>query len=186
MGRIFVGREDMPEQGNVTGDLPGVSTATEIREILALARGATVGPRHSFVFHGLGERERNELEARGIIWYDSADVGGMRVLTCVAKPTCPFALMETERAYAEWAESASKNRELLEKARSKDRKGGQFTLAISGCPHGCAQSLTADLGIVAEGPGRFRIYEGGNGVQLGTMGRQISGPDELGMGFSAE
>lgn len=54
------------------------------------------------------------------------------------------------------------------------------TVAISGCPHGCAQSIVADIGLIGQLTGQkgqshqaYAVWIGGGGGQTGQLGQQV-------------
>lgn len=111
-----------------------------------------------------------------------------RVLTCVGLPTCPLAVEQAESTEAVWRIETAKAENSLVKllelldvtpalpGRCAD---GRPSVAVSGCSNGCSAPLMADLGIVAESKGSFRVFLGGGGDRLGIPVGVIDGPENL-------
>lgn len=90
---------------------------------------------------------------------------------CPALPTCPQALAAAETVWEPWSRAVEV---------AAQRCGIEPpALAISGCPNGCARSLTAPIGLVAESPTRRAVFLGGSPNALGTRIGEISDPDQL-------
>jgi sulfite reductase (NADPH) hemoprotein beta-component len=91
--------------------------------------------------HGVGETER----ASGL---------RLNALSCVALPTCPLAMAESERYLPA----------LLARLEGVTRDAGledePITLRMTGCPNGCARPFLAEIGLVGKNLGRYNLYLG--------------------------
>jgi sulfite reductase (ferredoxin) len=86
-------------------------------------------------------------------------------MACVALPTCPLAITESERALPGVMDALETQiaRLGLEKE--------IFTIRMTGCPNGCSRPYNADIGLVGRAAGKYAIYLGGRllGDRLGTL-----------------
>ncbi|MGI6460577.1 MAG: NADPH-dependent assimilatory sulfite reductase hemoprotein subunit [Candidatus Hydrogenedentales bacterium] len=80
-------------------------------------------------------------------------------MACPALPSCGLALAEAERFLPDVVAD-------LERAGHGD---AELVLRMNGCPNNCARSITAELGVIGSGSGRYTIYTGGGhtGARLG-------------------
>jgi len=76
-------------------------------------------------------------------------------MACVALPTCPLAITESERALPGVLDRLEG--ELARLGLDNER----FTLRMIGCPNGCARPYNADIGLVGKTVGKYTIYLGG-------------------------
>ena len=81
-------------------------------------------------------------------------------MACVALPTCPLAMAESERYLPS----------LVEKVEGLLTKHGiaddNIILRVIGCPNGCGRAMLAEVGLVGKGPGKYNMHLGGN--RIGT------------------
>ena len=100
----------------------------------------------------------------------SANINSISVLrrhsmACVALPTCPLAMAESERYLPQ----------LISKLETEMTKRGLAKTAISvrmtGCPNGCARPYLGEIGLVGKSPGRYNLYLGAsfNGDRLSAF-----------------
>ncbi len=90
---------------------------------------------------------------------DKNGISGISVLrqhsmACVALPTCPLAMAESERYLPGLIGKleAEMARRGLEKS--------AITIRMTGCPNGCARPYLAEIGLVGKSPGRYNLYLG--------------------------
>lgn len=86
-------------------------------------------------------------------------------MACVALPTCPLALAESERALPGLIGA-------LEAAATAAGLGGrEITIRMTGCPNGCARPYLAEIALVGTGPGRYDLFLGGaaDGTRLARL-----------------
>ena len=96
-------------------------------------------------------------------------------MACVALPTCPMAISESERVLPGLINRLE--RELAELGLA----GETFALRMTGCPNGCARPYNADIGLVGRSPGKYTIYLGGRvrGDRLGFVYKDKVPLDEI-------
>jgi sulfite reductase (NADPH) hemoprotein beta-component len=75
-------------------------------------------------------------------------------MACVALPTCPLAMAESERYLPSLLDHVD---ELLRRTGLADE---QITVRMTGCPNGCARPYLAEIGFVGKGPGTYNLYLG--------------------------
>jgi sulfite reductase (NADPH) hemoprotein beta-component len=98
------------------------------------------------------------------------DATGLRLhaMACVALPTCPLAMAESERYLPGLIDriDALLIRHQLETE--------PITLRMTGCPNGCARPYVAEIGLVGKAPGRYNLYLGGtaDGGRLNRLYRE--------------
>lgn len=75
-------------------------------------------------------------------------------MACVALPTCPLAMAESERYLPT----------LIGRIEGEMAKRGlaktAITIRMTGCPNGCARPYLAEIGLVGKSPGRYNLYLG--------------------------
>lgn len=159
------------------------------RQLLTACSQVRIGPAHTIVFDAIPDRSRCSVERlladpalveSGVLASDAVGQPSLRLLTCVAKPTCPFALAETETQYDRWEHAIRPLLPELHRSLGGVETNQPVIVALSGCPHGCSQSQAAHVGITAESADLFRITVGGNGQQLGIFTESIGKAEELG------
>lgn len=187
-GRLRFG-DDQPASQHEANQHKGA----EWLRLCRFGRGMRIGPRHSLVIDGIEAKHKAAVDAliAGPLAEYAAEPSGAesstepgspprtpRVLACVALPTCPLAVAEAERTAAEWRRALEPVvGDLAHIAATGNHR--DVTVAISGCTNGCSHPLTSTVGIVAESPGRFRIFAGGDGRSLGVSLGTVAGPMEL-------
>lgn len=174
-------------------------------EILQHCDSIAVGPKHTLVFSGIQIDHLNEFRTvireklRGqLIFEQNSNVPEtarpnsqpslQRVLTCVAFPTCPWAVSHAESRERDWyaavARCESTLWRLIEHITNMDRADlanpkRRLVVAVSGCSNNCSCGVTTDVGIVAEAQGKFRLFLGGSGNRLGIPVAILTGPEQL-------
>ena len=161
------------------------------QEVLSLCRSVCVGPRHTLVLGGVEASDRTrilDLMQHGLADQFALNEKEVSVLTCVALPTCPLAVEDAERTESAWrkavADAHPSIKRLLGALNQLDGPGkrldrGELRVAVSGCTNGCSLPILADVGLVEESAGNFRLFLGGGGNGLGVPLAVISGPDQL-------
>lgn len=82
----------------------------------------------------------------------------MNSMACVALPTCPLAMAESERMLPDLV---AKVEALLAKHKIPQ---DYLILRVVGCPNGCARAMLAEVGLVGKGPDKYNLYLGGNRI----------------------
>jgi sulfite reductase (ferredoxin) len=76
-------------------------------------------------------------------------------MACVAMPTCPLAVTESERVLPGVIDRLEA--ELARLGLAAER----FTVRMTGCPNGCSRPYNADVGIVGKTAGKYTLFLGG-------------------------
>lgn len=163
------------------------------RALLGFAKRVNLGPRLTLILHGIAapDKERIEQHIQTAMKSVTAPDEAIRMLPCVAFPTCPFAVAEAERAQDFWQNAVQKQLPILERLGCVDDRANRpeferesetnpLEVAISGCTNGCSRPWLATLGIIAEASDRYRVLVGGTPKQLARHIGYISGPQDLG------
>ncbi len=98
-----------------------------------------------------------------------------RAMACVALPTCPLAMAESERYLPALL---SRLTALLAEY---DLAQEDISLRITGCPNGCVRPYLAEIGLVGKAPGLYDLYLGTDraGTRLNVRVRETL--DEAGL-----
>lgn len=143
-------------------DYPGKPLKTGLRKIAEVHKGdMRITANQNLVIAGVPARQRNKIEkiAREHGLIDDNDTPQLRQsMACVALPTCPLAMAESERYLPSLV---AKVDALLSK---HDMSDESIVLRVVGCPNGCGRALLAEVGLVGKGPGKYNVYLGGNRV----------------------
>jgi len=151
-----------------------VSLKSAIREICHTYHpGIRLTPHQSILFTGVAEADKGGLEEilrrHGVAL--SHDISTVRrwSMACVAWPTCPLAITESERALPGIMDEME--RELAKLGMSSEK----FTVRMTGCPNGCARPYNADIGFVGKAKDRYTVFLGGRllGNRLNFLYRDL-------------
>jgi sulfite reductase (NADPH) hemoprotein beta-component len=111
------------------------------------------------IIAGVAEQDKAKIEtlARqyGLI-KDAVSAQRKNSMACVAFPTCPLAMAESERMLPTFVTNVE---EILAK---HDLSDEHIILRVTGCPNGCGRAMLAEVGLVGKGPDRYNLYLGGN------------------------
>jgi sulfite reductase (NADPH) hemoprotein beta-component len=145
------------ENGRIK-DQPGHALRTAMREIASAHKGELICTANQNVIvanvTAAGKRKIDAiLAAHGV---ELATTSGLRrnSLACVALPTCPLALAESERLLPALITDLEV---VLDRAGLRDEA---IVIRMTGCPNGCARPYLAEIGIVGRGPGLYNLYLG--------------------------
>ena len=152
-----------------------------LREVAALdCCDFSITPNQNVSLIGIaaGDRGRvaNVFARRGFA-VDGGDVSGVRenAMACVAFPTCPLAMAESERYMPS----------LLAKLEGELGRLGLEREAIvarmTGCPNGCARPYLGEIGLVGKSPGRYNLHIGASFVGDRVGGLYRENLDEAGI-----
>jgi sulfite reductase (NADPH) hemoprotein beta-component len=86
---------------------------------------------------------------------DNASVIRKNSMACVALPTCPLALAESQR-YLPYL--LTKIESLLS---NHDLTNENIITRMTGCPNGCGRSSVSEIGFIGTGPGKYNLNLGG-------------------------
>lgn len=156
-GRWFYGLN--VENGRIL-DRDGFQLKTALAEICRTYRpGIALTPHQSILFTDLRPEDRSGVEAvlRRCGVRLSEEISNVRrwSMACVALPTCPLAVTESERVLPSLMDSLEG--ELQRLGLSAER----FTVRMTGCPNGCSRPYNADIGLLGKTAGKYTIYLGG-------------------------
>ncbi|WP_417761448.1 assimilatory sulfite reductase (NADPH) hemoprotein subunit [Shewanella sp.] len=153
-------------------DEPGKMLQTGLREIAKVHKGDfRMTANQNMIIAGVPASEKDRIEAMareyGLLG-DLLTTTREHSIACVALPTCPLAMAESERYFPEF----------MTKVEALQAKHGISELPIvvrmTGCPNGCARPFAAEIGLVGKAPGRYNLYLGANfeGTRLNKMVRE--------------
>ena len=155
------------ENGRIGSDAPVFAALREVAALDCCAFSMT--PNQNVSLIEIAERDRARIAdvfaRRGLAVGDSG-VSALRenAMACVAFPTCPLAMAESERYMPE----------LLTKLEGELARLGLERRAIvarmTGCPNGCARPYLGEIGLVGKSPGRYNLYLG-----AAFAGERVSG-----------
>ena len=86
-------------------------------------------------------------------------------MACVALPTCPLALAESQRYFPSLL---TKIEALLAK---HDLSEENIITRMTGCPNGCGRSSVSEIGFIGTGAGKYNLNLGGDheGYRLNSL-----------------
>jgi sulfite reductase (NADPH) hemoprotein beta-component len=154
-----------------------------IEGLRELARGLQgefrLTPNQNVMIAGVSSGAKAEVEA--LLARHGLDAGAgvsalrRNAMACVALPTCPLAMAESERYLPS----------LVTKLEAELRDAGlaedEITIRMTGCPNGCARPYLAEIGLVGKGPGTYNLYLGASftGDRLNQLYRENIGEAEI-------
>ena len=145
------------ENGRIGSHAPLFSA---LREVAALdCCGFAMTPNQNVSLIEIAERDRERVagvfERRGLR-VDDAGVSGIRenAMACVAFPTCPLAMAESERYMP------SLLAKLEEELKRLGLEREHIVARMTGCPNGCARPYLGEIGLVGKSPGRYNLHIG--------------------------
>jgi sulfite reductase (NADPH) hemoprotein beta-component len=145
------------ENGRIK-DQPGHALRTAMRQVASVHKGELICTANQNVIianvTAVGKRKIDAiLAAHGV---GLATTSGLRrnSLACVALPTCPLALAESERLLPALITDLEV---VLDRAGLRD---DAIVVRMTGCPNGCARPYLAEIGLVGRGPGLYNLYLG--------------------------
>lgn len=96
-------------------------------------------------------------------------------MACVALPTCPLAMAESERFLSGFIDQVD---ELMAK---NGLVKEHIILRVTGCPNNCGRALLAEIGLIGKAIGRYNLYVGGNraGTRIPRLFRENIDVDEI-------
>ncbi len=105
--------------------------------------------------------DKNEINAileeyKIIEHTENASVIRKNSMACVALPTCPLALAESQRYLPSLL---TKIESLLSK---HELSNENIITRMTGCPNGCGRSSVSEIGFIGTGPGKYNLNIGGD------------------------
>lgn len=160
-------------------DFPGKPLKTGVRKIAEIHQGdLRMTANQNLIVAGVPAEQKAEIEeiarSHGLL-AEGTWAQQRASMACVALPTCPLAMAESERYLPTMIEHVQA---LLEKHNVGDES---IVLRIIGCPNGCGRAMLAEVGLVGKGPGKYNLHIGGNrvGTRIPKMHRENIGEQEI-------
>lgn len=176
-GRWFYGLNI--ENGRII-DREGLQLKTALREVCRTYRpGIRLTPHQSMLFADLREEDRAGLEdilrRHGVKLHDKISHARRWSMACVALPTCPLAVTESERVMPSLIDEIEAELQRLGLADEK------FTIRMTGCPNGCARPYNADIAMVGKTVNKYTVFLGGRlfGDRLAFLYKDLVPLEEL-------
>lgn len=167
------------ENGRIT-NAPDRPLLDGLREIARIHRGTfRLTPNQNLVVAEISPRARRKieraLEDQGLGALDRQSALRLNSMACVAFPTCPLAMAESERylpSLVTRIEAILAGHGLADEA---------ITIRMSGCPNGCSRPYVAEIGLSGRAPGKYNLYLGGgfHGQRLNKMYRENIGEEAI-------
>jgi sulfite reductase (NADPH) hemoprotein beta-component len=106
---------------------------------------------------------------------DSTTLLRKNSMACVALPTCPLALAESQRYLPALL---TKIESLLDKHNLSNEN---IVTRMTGCPNGCGRSSVSEIGFIGTGPGKYNLNIGGDheGYRLNRLYKESLNEAEL-------
>ena len=147
------------ENGRIL-DYPGKTLKTGMREIAKIHQGDfRLTANQNLIIAGVPTSEKARIEQlareHGLI-EDSVSEQRKSSMACVALPTCPLAMAESERVLPEYVT------ELEGYLAKHNISDDNIIFRVTGCPNGCGRAMLAEVGLVGKAPGRYNLHLGGN------------------------
>lgn len=160
-------------------DYPGRPLKTGMRELARMHQGDfRLTANQNVIVAGVLPENKEKIEriAREYRLIDD-EVTEQRKnsMACVALPTCPLAMAESERFLSGFIDQVD---ELMAKnGLAKEH----IILRVTGCPNNCGRALLAEIGLIGKAIGRYNLYVGGNraGTRIPRLFRENIDVDEI-------
>lgn len=157
-----------------------------LREAAAMeVCGFLITPNQNLMLVNIKDGDRARVDAvfvrRGLMTNgESNGINNISVLrehsmACVALPTCPLAMAESERYLPQLINKLEA--EITKRGLAKDA----ITIRMTGCPNGCARPYLAEIGLVGKSAGRYNLYLGASFVGDRLSAFAAGGLDEDGI-----
>jgi sulfite reductase (ferredoxin) len=155
-------------------DREGFRLKTALREICAhFDPRLRVTAHQSLLFIDLPIEARSDIDEilhrHGVKTLDQISTVRRWSMACVALPTCPLAVTESERVLPGLIDQLEQELERLGLSQEA------FTTRMTGCPNGCARPYNADIGLSGRTKDKYTIYLGGRmlGDRLGFVYKDV-------------
>ena len=141
-------------------DYPNRPLKTGIRKIAEIHKGDfRLTANQNLIVAYVDEQDKDEIERiareHGLI-NDKVTPQRENSMSCVAFPTCPLAMAESERFLPQFVDK-------LDEIMAKNGLSQEhIVLRVTGCPNGCGRAMLAEVGLVGKAIGRYNLYAGGN------------------------
>lgn len=143
-------------------DYPNKPLKTGVAEIAKIHQGDfRLTANQNLIVANVATAQKAQIEklARqyGLI-DDSVTEQRKNAMACVAFPTCPLAMAESERFLPGFIDT-------IDKLMAQNGLSTDFiVLRVTGCPNGCGRAMLAEVGLIGKAPGRYNLYLGGDRV----------------------
>ena len=142
-------------------DTPERALLSGIRVIAEVHKGDfRITPNQNLIVAGVPARQKPRIESiareHGLLAEGHSPIR-LGAIACVALPTCPLAMAESER----YLPNLLTQVEGL--AARHGLEGEHLVMRMTGCPNGCARPFLAEIGFVGKGPGTYNLMLGGDG-----------------------
>lgn len=156
-GRLFLGVH--VENGRIV-DRDPLRLKTALRTVCArFVPGVRLTACQSILLTDIDPANQAEVESilseHGVRSVEQLSPMRRASMACVALPTCPLAVTESERVAPGVLDQLEVELRRLGLAQER------FTVRMTGCPNGCARPYNADIGLVGRTKGKYAIYLGG-------------------------
>jgi sulfite reductase (ferredoxin) len=176
-GQVFLGVN--VENGRIL-DREGLTLKAALREVCHQYQpGVRLTAHQSILFTDVKPENREGIEAilrrHGVKLLNEISTVRRWSMACVALPTCPLAITESERVLPGLIDQLEV--ELARLGLSSEK----FTLRMTGCPNGCARPYNAEVGISGRAADKYAIYLGGRmlGDRMAFLYQDLVPIDEL-------
>lgn len=147
------------ENGRI-GNNADQSLLDALREIARLGKAMfRLTPNQNIIIAEVAPEDRSRidgiLEAHGLANNGNKSLLRLNSMACVALPTCPLAMAESERylpGLVTRIDAIIAGLGLGDEA---------ITMRMTGCPNGCARPYIAEIGLTGRAPGKYNLYLGG-------------------------
>lgn len=160
------------ENGRIR-DRSGSALRAGLRAIAEAHQGTfRLTPNQNLIVAGVAEADRPKIDAlaREYGLSDGMDRSPLRrlAMACVALPTCPLAMAESERYFPDFL---GKLERLLDES---GLAGEEILVRMTGCPNNCARAVMAEIGLVGKAVGKYNLHLGGDfaGRRLAALYRE--------------
>ncbi len=156
-GRLFLGIH--VENGRIADREP-MRLKTALRTICSyFLPSVRLTAGQSILLTDIDPADRAEIEGilidHGVKLHREVSPMRCASMACVALPTCPLAITESERVAPGVLDQLEAEMQRLGLAEER------LTVRMTGCPNGCARPYNADIGLVGRTKGKYTIYLGG-------------------------
>ena len=145
-------------------DYPDRPLKTGMRELAKIHKGDfRITANQNIIVAGVAEADKASIETLArqyALIDDRITQQRLHSMACVALPTCPLAMAESERLLPSFIDKVD---HLMAK---NGLQNEHIVLRISGCPNGCSRNMLAEIGLVGKALGRYNLVVGGN--RIGT------------------
>ncbi len=167
------------ENGRIR-NVPGKSLLDCLREIAGLGKASfRLSPNQNLVIAEVAPADRAEIDAilarHGLGDNGNNSLLRLNSMACVALPTCPLAMAESERYLPDLVTR-------IEAIIARLGLGGEpITLRMTGCPNGCARPYVAEIALTGRAPGKYNLYLGGgfHGERLNRLVAENIGEEAI-------